>query len=384
MPKTRPHGKAPYRHSLLAAVTALITFGVMALLPTACTTDDSQPPLRLGIAYGHRLVWMSDDDLGAALDEAVEVGARWVRADLSWENIQPDGPKEYRWNLFDRVVAAAAERELTVLPILAYTPKWARPAGCTGEKCHPADPEAFAAFAAAAAARYAPSGIHTWEIWNEPNLPGFWKPKPDAAAYTALLRATSGALRRQDPSAYVILGGLAAAHTRGGSISQTDFLTAVSVRGGNRVVDAVGYHPYTYPHLASARMRSGTPWERIDGPSDSLQSVLSAYGTPGLPVWITEFGAPTNGPGTASDGRPETIDATTTHVTERRQAAIAQDAVRTAAETPHVEALFWYSERDLDTDTSSRENFFGLRRADGSAKPALSALRKAIAALDGR
>ena len=259
----------------------------------------------------------------------------------------------------------------------SYTPPWARQTGCTSDKCHPAEPKAFAAFAAAAATRYAPSGIHTWEIWNEPNTRDFWKPEADPAAYTKLLRATSRSLRREDASAYVILGGLAATHSQDGSMSQTDFLAAVSARGGNRLVDAVGYHPYTYPYLASDKTQWGTAWERING----LESVLSAHGTPDMPVWITEYGAPTNGPGAASDGRREAID-TTTHVTEARQAAIAEDVVRTAAVTSHVEALFWYSDRDLGTDTSSRENFFGLRRADGSAKPALSALRKAIAALD--
>ncbi|MFC8427005.1 cellulase family glycosylhydrolase [Streptomyces sp. NPDC057253] len=361
---------------LLAGATALITLGAMALLTTGCSKDDPNP-LRLGIAYGHRLVGMSDKELGTALDEAVDVGARWVRADLSWGDIQPDAPAEFAWNNFDRVVTAAKQRDLTLLPILSYTPPWARPSGCTSDKCRPADPKAFAAFAAAAAARYAPSGIHTWEIWNEPNLRDFWKPQPDAAAYTTLLRATTQALRREDPSAYVILGGLASTQSQGGSISQTDFLAAVSVRGGNRLVDAVGYHPYTYPYLASDKTPWRTAWQRIA----DLERVLSAHGTPGMPLWITEYGAPTDGPGAASDGRRKPTG-TTTHVTEKRQGEIAEDAVRTAALTPHVAALFWYSERDAGTDTSSRENFFGLRRADGSAKPALGALRKAIAALD--
>ncbi|MEV0976742.1 cellulase family glycosylhydrolase [Streptomyces sp. NPDC049915] len=361
----------------MAFVTALIICAVTALLPTACTRDDPRP-LRLGIAYGHRLIGLSDKDLGAALDEAVDVGARWVRADLPWGDVQPSSPDQYRWSRFDRVVAAAGKRHLTLLPILAYTPPWARQPGCTSDKCRPADPAVFAAFAAAAAARYAPSGIHTWEIWNEPNTGDFWKPRPAPAAYTMLLRATSRALRHEDPSAQVILGGLAAAHSQGGSLSPADFLAAVSARGGNRLVDAVGYHPYTYPYLASDRPPWGTPWEDISG----LESVLSAHGTPGMPVWITEYGAPTDGPGPASDGRAATIDATTTHVTEQRQAAIAADAVRTAAATPRVQALFWYSDRDLGTDPSSTENFFGLRRADGSAKPALGAFRQAIAAYE--
>ncbi|MCL8012090.1 cellulase family glycosylhydrolase [Streptomyces sp. AS02] len=339
------------------------------------------PSLRLGIAYGDRLVRMSDHDLGAALDDAVRVGARWVRTDLSWQDIQPDGPDRYRWELFDRVIAAAAERDLTVLPILGFTPAWARPAGCAGQECHPAAPKAFAAFAAAAAARYAPRGVHTWEVWNEPNLTGSWKPMPDATTYTALLRAAGQALRQTDPSAYVVLGGLAAASTRDGDVSHTDFLEAVSAHGGNRFVDAVGYHPYTYPYLASDETQWGTPWEQIDRTRDSLRGVLSAHGTPDVPVWITEFGAPTGGPGHASDGGPETIGDRTTHVTEERQASIAADAVRTANATPHIDALMWYAERDLATDTSSNENFYGLRRADGSAKPALCALRDAVARL---
>ncbi|WP_328875206.1 cellulase family glycosylhydrolase [Streptomyces sp. NBC_00287] len=365
------------------AWTALIVLVALVLLATSCTSHEPQstaPSPSFGIAYGNRLVGMSDEDLAAALDDAVAVGARWVRADLAWGDIQPDGPDRHRWYVFDRVVRAASERSLSVLPVLAYTPKWARPAGCAGDNCAPADPEAFAAFVAKAATRYAPEGIHTWEIWNEPNIQDFWRPAPDATAYTTLLRTTSRALRQVDPSAYVILGGLAVANTRNGDISPADFLAAVAARGGNRLVDAVGYHPYTYPQLASAPSSSATAWQGIDASQDSLHGILSAHGTPDLPVWITEFGAPTNGPGRASDGRRGATGATTTHVTEKQQAAIAADAVPMAARTPRVRALIWYTDRDQSTDTSSRENFFGLRRADGSAKPAFEALRGAIAA----
>lgn len=336
---------------------------------------------RVGISYGDTLVWMTDARLAAALDDAVAVGASWVRADLSWANIQHGGRDRYRWELFDRVVTAASERGLTVLPVLAYTPPWARPPNCDSPKCAPADPAAFAAYADAAARRYAPRGITTWEVWNEPNLVGFWEPAPAPDAYAVLLAATAGALRAADPSARVILGGLAATATQDGNISATDFLVSVSARGANRVVDAVGYHPYTYPHLPSAKTSFGTAWERMTTGPESLRSVLTTYGTPRLPVWITEVGAPTGGPGTASDGRPSTTGPATTHVTEARQAVIAADAVRTAAADQAVDALIWYSDRDLGSDTATEQNFYGLRRADGSPKPSFAALRQAVAAL---
>ena len=116
----------------------------------------------------------------------------------------------------------------------------------------------------------------------------------------------------------------------------------------------------------------------------SLRSVLRAYGSAGMPIWVTEIGAPTGGPGTSSNGSLASIKPSTTHVTEARQGQIASDAIRTASTAPHVAALIWYADRDLSTDRSANENFYGLRRADGSAKPAFAAFRAAIDALGSR
>lgn len=340
-------------------------------------------PLEIGIAYGNTLMGMSNAELAAALDDAVAVGARRIRVDLAWGDIQPLSPVQYNWRRFDHVVDAARRRGLTVLPVLAYTPQWARPSGCATDKCAPAHPALFALFAAAAANRYAPQGVHAWEVWNEPNSEGFWQPEPNAHNYAQLLKQVSAAIRGADSSAFVILGGLAAVATETGRISQTDFLARVSQLGGNRVIDAVAYHPYTYPYLASERQETSA-WSRIDATSVSLRSVLGQYGTPNLPIWITEYGAPTNGPGQVSDGASSTISPMTTHVTEDQQARIATDVVVTAASNHGLGALIWYADKDLSDDTGSNNNFYGLRRGDGSAKPAFAAFRKAVAGLRWR
>jgi hypothetical protein len=338
------------------------------------------PPLRIGISYGDTLVWMDDVQLGYALDDAVRVGAKWVRADLSWQDISFDSPEKQRWELFDRVVNAAGVRGLSVLPVLAYTPPWARPIGCIVQSCAPSDAQKFAAFAQEAATRYAPNGVHTWEIWNEPNL-GFWKPTPSPAAFTKLLTVTAGAIRTADPAAKIVMGGLASASTGVNRFSQLDFLAQVCQLGGNKVVDAIGYHPYTFPYLPGTRTKFGTAWEKIDQTAISIRSVLKKFGTPDLPVWVTEVGAPTNGPGTASDGSPHSITLKTTHVTEQRQAEIARAAVASANADTGVQALFWYADQDLGVDRKTSENFFGLRRKDGSVKPAFQAFTQAISAV---
>jgi hypothetical protein len=371
-PRSTPTTSAPKSTPTTSAPTPTPT-----TKPGATATPS--PGLRLGIAYGDTLVWDSSQQLAATLDDAVQLGVRWVRTDLDWMDIQPDSASVYTWSRFDTLVDAASQRGLTVLPAIAYTPAWARPAGCGTEMCAPADPQKFATFARTAAARYASRGIHIWEVWNEENLAAYWRPAASAAAYTTLLKATAGALRDADPSAQVILGGLAAGHTESGNISQTDFLEAVAAAGGTQVVNAVGYHPYSYPFLASSQTAWGTPWERMNRYSQSLRTVLAAHGQSTMPIWITEYGAPTGGPGTAAGQQSTASDIT--HVTPAWQAQLAQDAVRTAATDPYVQALMWYSYKDLGSSTSTSENFFGLRAADGTAKPAYYALRQAIAAL---
>ena len=58
---------------------------------------------------------------------------------------------------------------------------------------------------------------------------------------------------------------------------------------------------------------------------------------------------------------------------------MATDSVALAAASSIIGPLFWYSYQDLGTDPSNAENFYGLRRFDGSAKPAYGALQTAIA-----
>ncbi len=344
---------------------------------TTTTTAQPDPSIPIGIALGSSLVGASDQRIAADLDDVAALGATWVRADLPWASVEPAAAGRDSWGFFDRLVAAAGARRLQVLPVLAYSPGWARPAGCTSEQCAPADPAPFAAFAAAAAARYAPLGIHTWEIWNEPNTREFWRPAPDPAAYVALLAATAPAMRAVDPSVRLVSGGLSPAATGDGRISQTDYLSAMCRLGAGRFVDAVGYHPYSYP-VPPAYPAPWNAWAQMTATTPSFASILAACGGARPRIWITEYGAPTGGPGATATVDDFRIGHSPDHVDEQLQARMAAEALRLAVTTPAVGAFFWYSERDLGTDPGDREDFFGLRRADGTPKPAWDALRSAI------
>jgi polysaccharide biosynthesis protein PslG len=335
--------------------------------------------LRAGISFG-RLVTMPDHVLAETLDAVVETGARWVRFEMSWSDVQPASAQAYVWDAFDRIIAQARSRRLNVLPVLAYTPEWARPANCSNFACAPADPAQFAAFAGAAANRYSGSGVHTWEIWNEPNYSIFWKPRPDPVAYTSLLKASSAAIRSADSHAFVLLGGLATLETTGGDLSVADFLTE-SPESPLHFVDALAVHPYTFPYPASFLGPWASPWLPADSGLPYLQQVLASSGTPNLPIWITEYGAPTGGPGHAWNGSPDSLATGPDHVTEAQQAAMAADSIATAKSEPIIGSLFWYTYRDSASPLDSADSYYGITRADGSKKPAFTALREAIQGL---
>jgi len=143
----------------------------------------------IGIALGETLATLNEQELAVVLDDLVSLGVTWIRVDISWSSVQPDSADVYFWDDVDRIMHAANLRNIKVLPILTYTPRWARSGACVyTSKCAPDNPEMFGVFTRAVVKRYAPLGVHAWEIWNEPNLTLFWKPDADPEYYVRLLR----------------------------------------------------------------------------------------------------------------------------------------------------------------------------------------------------
>lgn len=85
-----------------------------------------------------------------------------------------------------------------------------------------------------------------YQVWNEPDFPKgelgkgtsperSWQGSVDE--YVRLLQVASIVIRRNDPKALVVLGGLGYAN----------YLDAVLLRGGGRYFDAVDFHAYGFP-----------------------------------------------------------------------------------------------------------------------------------------
>ena len=308
------------------------------------------------------LTQQSPLQLRATIRNFKQLGVGWVRLDFDWSTLEPSRGW-YDVAGYDAVVRALRDAGIQVLGLVSYTPTWAR-GGKPSKFCPPERASDYARFAAQLAARYAPMGVHAWEIWNEENTAQFWRPGPSPLRYVDLLRHAYSAIHAADPDAMVLIGGLAQARNTPTSIAALDFLRLLYRDGAQPFFDALADHPYSSPRLPADESSSNN-WQRMAATSPSLRSVMSAKGDSSKQIWITEYGAPTNG---------SYPDHQAVVISEERQAQMVAQAYTMIGYYRWAGPLFWYEYQDLcpKLATRSYECFYGLVRFDGSPKPAYS------------
>ncbi len=162
---------------------------------------------------------------------------------LNWRSVAPDGERKpadfneanpdsrhYRWRRFDEEVRLAVQNGLTPIVAIHLAPDYAEGTGRGIEGTVRPDPGELALFAKAAARRYSGSFVEAdgdpsteevplprvryWQIWNEPNIPGFLSPQfqngrlVSPALYRRMLNASYWALKEVDRSNVVVAPGL--------------------------------------------------------------------------------------------------------------------------------------------------------------------------------
>ena len=346
-----------------AAVVLGLAAGALAA-PTALGHADAATlrPLQSkgGFASAYTLLWEPQADLDRDLDTFKAAGAQWLRFDMTWSVIERN-KGTYDWSTSDRVVAAARARGFKLMPTLTYTPAWARPAG-TDDKWGPTGSyqDDFAAFAGAAALRYA-GKVHTFELWNEENASAFWKPLPDASAYTSLVQKASAAIRAVQQKAGIVLGGLAAVGTNSHETDPEQFMHQLYALGIGSSVSAVGFHATTYPFMPDDP--TSKEWNVLMR-LPRIHDWLVGQGFTRTQVWVTEFGIPSSGPSAVS---------------EAVQAIQLQAAYRLMNQYEGWSGpLFWYTPRDKGVNGADVDQNYGLIRRDFTPKPAFAAYQEVM------
>jgi len=292
-------------------------------------------------------IHFTSDDRG--LDIARAAGFTVVRMDLEWAGIESK-KGVYDFSAFDALIASLAARGMRLHLILDYFNSLYP--GANSPSFVTLTVPAFASVAQAAAAHFAGKGV-SYEVWNEPNLTGFWPPAPDASQYAALCAATVAAVHRGDAAARVSTGGL--------SGFDFSFLRGYLAAGGGVGADAIGVHPY----------RQGGGESAVDELL-LMREIVAAALPAAPPVWDTEWGYSSTWYG---DG----------HSAPARRL----QAQRVARELLSAWALgfplvVYYDLRDDGTDATDAEHNFGLVQNDYSDKPAVVAVRTLTSVAAGR
>jgi hypothetical protein len=282
----------------------------------------------------------------AALKEA---GARWARINVVWYAVEPNQKGVYDPGLlalYDHLMAKLAENGIKAIFVTADTPYWASadPAKANGlwnQKYKPANNSDLADYFVFLRNRYASTGPHAFEIWNEENATAFWPSGVNAADYFNMLKTCYTAIKTADPQATILNGGL----TDGSNT--TNFMAGLYAAGARNYFDAWSQHTYT----KTPQYESIVP---------KLRSIMSSYADSGKKIWMTECGWFTT-----------TNAAETGAVSFPRQAHYLTNLFTRLASYPEVAMVCWYTSRSYDENT--HEGSFGLMLPDFTRKPSFYA-----------
>jgi hypothetical protein len=211
------------------AVALAVLLGATAILLPAAERHSSIP--QPGTTDGLGVNIHFTDACPGEMEMLAAGGFRWIRMDLTWARTERERGR-YDFSAYDRLLSALRAQQIRALFILDYSnPLYEEERSVTTE----AGRQAYARWAAAAAERFQGQGI-LWEIWNEPNIRGFWRPEPNVEDYTAMARAASRAIRAVAPGEAII----------GPATSTIDlkFLEGCFQAGLLEWWDAVSVHPY--------------------------------------------------------------------------------------------------------------------------------------------
>lgn len=290
----------------------------------------------------------SQADTEKALDLLKAAGVTNIRILIPWVSVEMANDK-WSWASVDRVVNAAAARDIEVLAVLNSTPVWASVPNVPLLSGRPADPQEFAEYASMVATRYA-GKISAYEVWNEPNYVLFWAPGPNAAQYTELLKAAYPAIKAADPDAVVVAASVAAIQDfLSVTVNPVRFIEEMYANGAAGYFDALSFHPY----LFGLEFSEGAT--RVNSPLDQLERVhdlMVANGDGNKKIWATEYGQPS------------------ALVSEAQQAEFIGDFLRAWRDLEYAGPAFIHTIRD-HPDSDPNNASMGLFRADWTAKPAL-------------
>ncbi|KRW61933.1 cellulase family glycosylhydrolase [Pseudomonas sp. TTU2014-080ASC] len=302
-----------------------------------------------------QFLWFSPDRYQKQIDRLQALGLNWVRIDLHWDQLEV-AENDYRVASLDQLVKDLEARQLKAMFYLVGSARFATTAPVSSpyqDQFPPKTPELFASRMAMLADRY-PS-VAAWQVWNEPNLIGFWRPEADPQGYAQLLQASTIALRQVAPEKPVVAAGMAFFSEMPNGQTMFNELGELGVQNLGTIA---AYHPYT-------QLPEGNHPSLLNfvAQANFINRALRNSGVP--EIWSTEWGwSAYKGPKEAQDiiGLSGQAD----YVLRRLALMSALDYDR----------IFLFTLSDLDQRASVRDRDYGLIDLEGNPKPVYLALQR--------
>ena len=319
---------------------------LLASMASHSRAASSLPELTIPDGFGVNIHFTGDPQ---DLDLIRDGGFRVIRMDFSWSGIERQkGVYDFEKAGYDALTAGCLKRGIRIIYILDYSNRLYEPEHSVRTE---AGRKAFAAFAAAAARRYAGKGI-LWEFWNEPNIKQFWSPQPDVENYCKLVEEAAPLIRKADPS-----GILLAPATSGIPFG---WLENCFKQGLLQWIDALSVHPY----------RAQAP-ETVLKDYDRLRKLIEQYAPQGrqIPIISGEWGY-------------SNINWDKKRLPDEQQARyLARMFLINLYQK--VPVSIWYDWKNDGADPNEREHHFGTVGRDLKPKAAYLAARSLSATLAG-
>ncbi|MEM6394064.1 MAG: hypothetical protein AAF797_14960 [Planctomycetota bacterium] len=223
---------------------------------------------------------------------AALIGADFLRMGQTWPRIQPKSAGSFDWSRFDAELALLDSHGLKAAYGLTFTPPWAIAENAQADfearvqamglslnakgsaSRLPPDPDAWRTFVREVAKRGSTKNIISYELWNEPDLSGFYRGTTDQ--FIELMRIASEEVRAHHPDAMLLSGGVATVGGHGGHNLNPD-LTERSIVEGQDFYDVVCLHQHG--HFDNFQ-------QGLDGPMARYRAALRED----KPMFFTETG----------------------------------------------------------------------------------------------
>jgi hypothetical protein len=284
----RPSRRTPSRH-LFAAL-----LGAALALAGAATTHAAVPRDFVGMTSDD--VFAGDDNYRTSnLSSQATLGVGLLRQTFDWSTIERSNGS-YDLSYYDQYVAKAAAHGIRILPVLFRAPKFHAKRPKERPAYPPKSNATMARFAQVLVRRYGERGtlwserpdvprlpIHSWQIWNEPLLKVYWGGRPNARAYTAMLKTVGRAIKAVDRRAEIVTAGLPPSKLKG-AVPLPRFIRSMYRAGGKSAFDTIAINSYAKNAGELNRLLRGVR-QQMNRSRDRRAK-----------IWITELGWGDKGP----------------------------------------------------------------------------------------